>query len=490
MGEVAPTIVVPLLCCLLAIPLGRRAAYLMWVAAPGNIALTFAAAGKVMGGAILRDTLGGWPAPLGIEVRIDGLAAAFLCLSALVGGGIGLFAMRYFPTAAESRKGFAFWPLFFAVWTAVNAIFISSDLFNLYVALELLTLAAVAMVALEGKPGNIVAAVRYLLYALLGSLAFLAGVALLYGAYGVLDMQLLGRAMTPDAAGHAAAALMTVGLFAKAAIFPLHAWLPSAHAGAPAPASALLSALVVKAVFYVLFRLWFDVLSPLAGSELTTLFGLFGAGAIVFGSLLALRQDRLKLIIAYSTVAQIGYLLLVFPLAGGAGNAQPWNASAWTGASLHALSHGLSKAGMFLAAGAMMLAAGDDRIESLRGLARAVPMACFAFALAAVSLMGLPPSGGFLAKYLMLTAAFAGGAWWWGVVLIVGGLLSAAYLFRPLAPLMMARADAAPPLTRVPRSLQFLPLLLAVAAILLGIVGGPYKLLQVGGPLAAKVGLQ
>lgn len=490
MGEVAPMIIVPLLCCLFAVPLGRHARYLMWVAAPINVVLAFSAARTVAGGQILRETLGGWPAPLGIEVRIDGLAAAFLCLSALVAGATGLFAMRYFQAQTETRRGFAFWPLFFAAWTAVNAIFISNDLFNLYVALELLSLAAVAMVALEGRPGNIVAAARYLLYALLGSLAFLAGVALLYGAHGALDMRLLGAAIAPGVASHVAAALMTAGLFAKAAFFPLHAWLPPAHGGAPAPASALLSALVVKAVAYILLRLWFDMMPALAGPELTMVFGLLGACAILFGSAQALCQHRLKLIIAYSTVAQLGYLLLVFPLAGGGSAAQPWTAGAWTGVWLHALSHGLSKAAMFLAAGAMMLAAGDDRIDSLRGLARTVPMACFAFALAAVSLMGLPPSGGFLAKYLMLTAAFASGAWWWGMVLIVGGLLAAAYLFRPLATLMMARSDDAPSFARVPRSLQFWPLLLAVAAILLGIIGGPYQLLQVGSPLAAEAGLQ
>lgn len=489
MGEVAAVIVVPLLCCLLAIPLGRHAPRLMWAAAPVNLVLAFAAARRVHGGTILRETPGGWPAPLGIELRIDGLAAAFLCLSAVAASGIGLFAIRYFQAAAE-RESFAFWPLFFAAWTAINAIFVSQDLFNLYVALELLTLAAVAMVALEGKGGNIIAAVRYLLYALFGSLAFLGGVALLYATHGMLDLRLLGAAMAPDAASIAAAALMTAGLFAKAAIFPLHAWLPPAHGGAPAPASALLSALVVKAVFYILFRLWFDMFPILAGQELLLLFGGLGTAAMIFGSAQALRQRRLKLIIAYSTIAQLGYLLLVFPLAGGDNAIQPWTASAWTGASLHALAHGLSKAAMFLAAGAMMLVAGDDRVDNLAGLGRAAPMACFAFGLAAVSLMGLPPSGGFLAKYLMLTAAFAGGEWWWGVVLVIGGLLSAAYLFRPLAALMMPRPDGAPPLAPASRALQLPPLLLAISAILLGIVGGPYQLLQAGGPLAAEVGLQ
>lgn len=368
--------------------------------------------------------------------------------------------------------------------------FLSRDLFNLYVALELLTIAAVAMVALDGRTVTLAAAMRYLLFALFGSLAFLIGVALLYGAYGTLDMRLLGEAIGPEPAAWAAVALMTAGLLAKTALFPFHAWLPPAHSGAPAPASALLSALVVKASFYILFRLWFDALPALATVPLVDLFGLLGAAAVLYGAAMAIRQTRLKLVVAYSTVAQLGYLFLVFPLAGGIGEAQPWAAGAWSGAVFHGLAHGLAKAAMFLAAGTMMLSAGDDRISNMAGIGKSVPLASFAFALSAVSLMGLPPSGGFLAKYLMLTASFAGGQWWWGAVLVVGGLMTAVYLFRPLNELMRKRDDGAPPLARVHWSLEAVPLVLALAAVLLGLASmEPYRLIQSGSPVAAGTGL-
>jgi multicomponent Na+:H+ antiporter subunit D len=399
-------------------------------------------------------------------LRADGLAAAFTLLSALAASAAGLFAVRYLGgEGAETRKSFAFWPLFFALWAAVNAVFLSRDLFNLYVALELLTLAAVAMVALDGRTATLAAAMRYMLFALFGSLAFLVGAAFFYGAYGTLDMALLAGRGRAEPAAWAGAALMSAGLFAKAAIFPFHAWLPPAHGGAPAPASALLSALVVKAGFYILFRLWFDVLGPLATFEVRTLFGLVGALAVLFGGLMALRQSRLKMVVAYSTVAQLGYLFLVFPLAA--------EAQAYSGAVFHGLAHGLAKAAMFLAAGAMMVSAGHDRIDGMAGLGKAVPVASFAFALSAISLMGLPPSGGFLAKYLMLTASFAAGQYWWGAVLVLGGLIAAAYLFRPLNELMRKRPDDAPPLARVHWSLEVVPLLLALCAILLGLASWP-----------------
>jgi multicomponent Na+:H+ antiporter subunit D len=486
MAEAALAIVLPLAAGLVAVPAGRRAPLLLWPVIPVSLFLAW----RVAKGVPSTHALGGWDAPLGILLRADGLAAAFVALSAIVASAVGLFAVRYLATPRETRKSFAFWPLFFCLWAALNAVFLSRDLFNLYVALELLSLAAIAMVALDGRTATIAAAIRYMLFALLGSLAFLTGAALLYGAHETLDMVLLRDSLSPQPATWAAAALMSAGLFAKAAIFPFHAWLPPAHSGAPAPASALLSALVVKASFYILFRLWFDVFTPLATVETVTMLGLLGTLAVLYGGAMAIRQKRLKMVIAYSTVAQLGYLFLVFPLAGGGGDAQPWAASAWSGGVFHGLAHGLAKAAMFLAAGAMMMSGGGDRIDEMAGLGKSVPVASFAFALAAVSLLGLPPSGGFLAKYLMLTASFAGGQWWWGAVLVAGGLLSAVYLFRPMNQLMRNRPGDAPPLAKVHWSLEAAPLALAVAAVLLGLASmAPYRLIQAGNPLSAEVGL-
>lgn len=485
MAEAPLSIALPLAAALFALPAGRRAPLLLWAAVPGGLFLAW----RLAAAAPSNHVLGGWEPPLGIVLRADGLAAAFVALSAVVASAAGLFAVRYFGHAQESRQTFAFWPLFFSLWAAVNAVFLVRDVFSLYVALELLTLAAVAMVALDGRTATLTAAMRYLLFALFGSLAFLAGTALLYGAYGTLDMALLADAVAPEPAVWAAAGLMSAGLLAKTALFPFHAWLPPAHSGAPAPASALLSALVVKASFYILFRFWFDVLAPLANMALGTFLGLLGAMAVLYGAAMAFRQQRLKMIVAYSTVAQLGYLFLVFPLAGMVTEAQPWATGAWQGAILHGLAHGLAKAAMFLAAGAMILSAGDDRLSSMAGLGKAVPVASFAFGLSAVSLMGLPPSGGFIAKYLMLTASFASGQPWWGAVLVAGGLFSAAYLFRPLNELMRKRAEEAPPLASVHWSLQVIPLFLALTAIALGLTSMvPYGLIQSGSPLAAAGG--
>ena len=162
--------------------------------------------------------------------------------------------------------------------------------------------------------------------------------ALLYGAYGTLDIASLHQVTRADRATSIALGLMIAGLMAKAALFPLHLWLPPAHAGAPAPASAVLSALVVKAPFFLILRLWFDVAPQPQPAIAGTMLAALGAASILVCSVLALRQARLKLMIAYSTVAQVGYLFLVFPLVMGSETAVPWASIGWTGGVLQLVS--------------------------------------------------------------------------------------------------------------------------------------------------------
>ena len=171
-----------------------------------------------------------------------------------------------------------------AISAALAIVFVSGDLFNLYVALELLTFAAVPLACVEGRAETLAAALRYLLFALFGSIFYLLGAALLYGAFGTLDIALLAERMRPLPAVTAAAALMTAGLLAKTALFPLHLWLPPAHANAPAPASAVLSGLVVKGSFFLTVRLWFYVLPALPAIGFDAILGALGSCAVVFGS--------------------------------------------------------------------------------------------------------------------------------------------------------------------------------------------------------------
>jgi multicomponent Na+:H+ antiporter subunit D len=479
-------IVVPIAGSLFSLVLGgRRAERAALAVTPFGFAAAVAIA-SVLGRARrpLQYVIGGWAPPLGIVWRADGFSAAMLVTTALLVTAVGAFARGQFrsPAGAELRAPLVFWTLLPALWGAMNAVFLGGDLFSLYVALELVTFAAVPLVCLDGRSETLDAALRYLLFALFGSLLYLVGTALLYAVYGTLDIALLAGRVRPEPAVWVALALMTAGLLAKAALYPLHLWLPPAHAGAPAPASAVLSGLVVKAPFFVAVRLWFDIMPRLPGQAAAQLLGALAAAAILFGGVVALRQARLKLLVAYSTVAQIGYLFLIFPLAGATAPAA-WNATAWTGGLLQTISHAVAKAAMFMAAGLVAEALGHDRIAELAGIGRALPVTIFAFALAGMSLMGLPPSGGFVAKAMLLTAAVAEGQWWWAPLILLGGLLAGAYVFRVLA---RALAEPSGPLlltSRISGLRQGLVLALALVALGLGFVPlRPSALLLIGRP--------
>jgi formate hydrogenlyase subunit 3/multisubunit Na+/H+ antiporter MnhD subunit len=479
-------VALPFLGVLLSLALGgRHAERVALIYMPVGLGVAVAiAAGVARSGNALVYLLGGWSPPLGIALRADGPSAVMLPTTAVVLCAAGLFGradFRLTPGSPEQRAPLMFWTLLLAVWGALNAVFLGTDLFNLYVALELLTFAAVPLVCLTGRAETLAAALRYLLFALLGSVLYLLGVVLLYGGYGTIDIGLLSSRVQPEPVAWIAAALMTVGLMAKTALFPLHLWLPPAHAGAPPAASAVLSALVVKGSFFLIVRVWFDVMPgpvPVAAAQIL---GALGASAIVFGSVLALRQARLKLMIAYSTVAQIGYLFFVFPLALAPEAAQAFQGLAWTGGWMQLVSHSFAKAAMFMAAGLIAEAAGHDRIDGLGGVGRALPISVFAFGLGGLSLMGVPPSGGFVAKCLLLTAAVQTGQWWWAVVMLAGGLLAGTYVFRTLGRLWGAAGESIELRTRVSRGREGVALALALVAVSLGFVSlRPEPLLEIG----------
>ncbi len=454
------------------------------VSALGSVALWVSVAQE----GVLRYALGGWGAPLGIELRIDGFSVAMLAMTALVGGAVSLYSTGYFrdllPQSSDEvphgeRGARYFAPLWLLLWGALNGVYLSGDLFNLYVTLEVMGLAAAAVVTLAVTSEATVAGMRYLMVSLVGSMLFLLGVALLYANYGVLALESLQAAGPSGGLPVLALALMTVGLAAKTALFPLHGWLPSAHAVAPAPGSAILSALVVKGSFYIVVRLWVDLYG--GGSRGGVVFlGVMGGAAVLWGSLMCLRQVSLKRLIAYSTVAQLGYLFVMFPLLFPAGGVA--NTDAWAGGIYHALSHAVAKSAMFLAAGSMTVAVAKDAIPAISGTAHRLPMSFLAFGLGGLGLAGIPPSGGFIAKWLLLRSAVETGQWLWAVLLAVGGLLTVAYVLMVLR-YALERTEPSEGFQPVPRRMEWAALGLALISVLLGTRAVEViALIQLGGP--------
>jgi len=448
----------PLLPALVAALLPLVGSILVWLVPSWSRALAVVTAAGVLVAALgvvnrvaldgaAMMTLGGWPETLGIGIAVDGVGALFLLASAVVGLAATAYGAGYFPARHP------FWTLWLLLWAALNAVFITADAFNAYVALELAGLTAAVLVTLGGERDAMAAGLRYLLVSLVGATLYLAGVAVAYTATGTLSLNALMADSPPMMAG----VLALGGLALKAALFPLHGWLPPAHARAPGPVSAILSALVVKAALYLAWR-WLEV-APVAAEA----FILLGIGAVIWGSLQALRVGRLKAIIAWSTVAQMGYLAVGLALAveGAAGAAM--------GVAWLALTHALAKGAAFLGAASVVRAAGHDRWPLAAAHLRNRPVLVLAFGLAAASLAGLPPSGGFVAKWYLLDAAMGAERWLLAAVIAGGGLLSAAYLYRILHPALDPRpgAEASHP---VPPVLEWSALGLALLVTAFGVV--------------------
>lgn len=420
----------------------------------------------------IRHAVGGWEAPLGIGLAVDGLSLLMLAAAWPVAVAVGYQAWR-------RRVESLFWPVFFFFWGTLHALFLSADIFNLYVALELLTLSSVALVARARTKEAVAAALRYLLAAMLGSASYLLGVGLLYGVAGSLSLPDLAGLPGLGAGGRWATSLILVGLLLKAAAFPLHFWLPPAYLHAAPPGDALLAAVGTKAALYLLLRLWPALTGTTATGALPFALGLLGSGAVVWGALMALRAERLKLLLAFSSISQMGYVLLLFSLRDPGSPQGRW---ALEGATMLLLSHTLAAAAMFLAAEGLVAQAGSDRVLDLRrGRGRPL-LAVYAFGLGGVSLIGLPPSGGFVAKWYLLKSCVESGQWWWIPALAVGGLLAAGYVFRVIMEAVAEDPALPEPPDGVAEGPHLTGFLLAALAILLGLAGvWPLEILRRGG---------
>ena len=418
--------------------------------------------------------LGGWAPPLGVALRADGLSAVMMMITAVVICAVGVFAHADFRTPAgsvEARAPFAFWILLLAIWGALNTVFLGGDLFTLYVALELLTFAAVPLVCLDGRAETLQAALRYLLFALLGSVLYLVGTALLYGAYGTLDI-VAAVPPGPRGAGDARRGRADDGGASRQ-----DRALPAASVAAACPCRR-------------------------AGRRQRRAVGAGGEGVVLHRRPALVRRDAgaagpgrhgscslrsarrrscsaassrcdrsdLKLLIAYSTLAQIGYLFLMFPLAFDSRAAQLESGGALAGGMLQAISHATAKAAMFMAAGLIYAALGHDRIAGLIGVARALPMSVSAFALGGVALIGVPPSGAYLAKELLLQAAAETEQWWWAVVIQAGGIFTSSYLLLVLAHALAPASEPVRLLVPVSRIREAAALALALCSLLLGLL--------------------
>lgn len=457
-----------------------------------GLSITAMLAAFVMNGAtfVLTQAQGGFfyrvghfDAPVGIEFWVGQLEALLGAVFTLIALAVMIQASQQIDRDIHPGKVPLFFLLSHILVASLLGIVFANDLFNVYVFIEIGNLASSGLIILKDSRASIKAGLKYLIMSCLGSGLILLGIAWFYTMTGHLNMTAI-HAQLAIAAGdypHAmllAIGLFTIGLAVKTALFPLHAWLPDAYSAAPAPAAALLSSIASKAYIVFLIHILFRLAGPsfMASTPLLDLLLVLGSLAMIMGSLMAIFQPLMRQVIAYSSIAQIGYIYLAIGLGTPLGLAL---------AIYHIVGHALTKATLFLTVGSLSSAAGATTVADLRGVGRKMPVTMALLTTAAFSLIGIPVLPGFISKWQLSLASIqalasrpdgagmlAGRGWFVVVLLVLSGLLNAIYLlpfpingyFRK-APALDSAAGNQVTRLREQRLHELLPSILLVAAL-------------------------
>ena len=411
--------------------------------------------------------LGGWGAHLGIDLRLDGLATLMLITINTIGLAMTIFSVQYMNQYTSKLR---YYSLFLCLVAGLNGIVLTGDLFNLYVFMEIVAISSYALVAFGCAHDELEAAFKYAVLGTVASAFILIGIAMLYAMLGTLSMAAISVKLA--AGGMNPPLIFALGLFLcgfglKAALVPFHAWLPDAHPAAPAPVSAMLSGVVIKAAgIYVLCRLVFNMFSVQLVPGLPEILRLLGVVSMILGGILALGQWDMKRLLAYSSISQIGYIVMALGLGTPLG---------LTGALFHLLNHSVCKSLLFLNAGAVEYATGSRDLRHLGGLSRNMPFTANMALVGSMAISGIPPLNGFWSKLIIVLACIESGHPWLALAAVVMSLATLVALLK-----MQKRAfyEEPKPLTTSAREV---PLLMRSAMLLLMVLCVVLALLVLGG---------
>ncbi|MGF1548038.1 MAG: monovalent cation/H+ antiporter subunit D family protein [Thiotrichales bacterium] len=410
---------------------------------------------------------GGWEPPWGIEYRVDGVNAFVL----LIVSGISALVMPYARRSVEQEVATTRIAWFYAAFLLANAgligITITGDAFNIFVFFEISAIASYALIAMGRHRRAALSSFNYLIMGTIGTTFLLIGIGFLYMMTGTLNLADLASRL-PDVYGtktiRTAFAFIAVGVSLKLALFPLHLWLPNAYTYAPTMVTVFLSATATKVAIYVLLRFFYSVFGADFSFEILPMsyvlmpLALLG---ILIPSVVAIFQDDVKRMLAYSSVAQVGYIILGFSLA---------NTLGVTAAVVHLFNHALTKAALFMALGAIVYRIGSARLERMAGIARDMPWTLAAFVVGGLGLIGVPLTAGFVTKLHLLLALLDSGLWPLVVFLLLTSLMAVVYIGRVVeAAYFRTRPATATPVREAPLVLLIPTWTLALASLVFGI---------------------
>ena len=368
--------------------------------------------------------IGKWPIPLGINLVLDGLSCLLLLAIGVVSTAAMLFSIRYMEQYTAKAK---YLSLFMLMVAGMNGVVLSGDIFNLFVFLEIASIASYALVGFGCEHEELEASFKYMVMGSIGSIFVLFGVALVYGNTGSLNMACISKTIASSGLNPGltfALGLFITGFGLKAALVPFHAWLPDAHPSAPAPISAMLSGVLIKALgVYALARVVFNVfgISVQLGWLLITL----GLLSMVTGAFLAIGQGDFKRLLAYSSISQLGYVVLGIGIGGliiaRDGNLA-WASLAILGGLFHLVNHAVYKSLLFLTSGSVEMSTGTRQMKQMGGLAEKLPFTRTSATIASASIAGIPPFSGFWSKLILVIAAIQASFYWVAAVIVLVSL--------------------------------------------------------------------
>ena len=425
--------------------------------------------------------MGGWnttSGSLGISLVLDGMSSLMLIVISIVAFTAILFSLSYMKRYTAQPL---YYCLFFLMLTGMLGVILAGDIFNLYVFLEIAAISSYALVAFGCEKEELEAAFKYLVLGSVGSVFILLGIAIVYNQTGQLNMALihekLRAAGEPSHALLMAAAFFLMGFGLKAAMVPFHAWLPDAHPSAPAPISAMLSGVLIKALgVYALLRVFFNVL--VMNIEFAYVLMALGALSMVIGVFLAVGQWDFKRLLAYHSVSQMGYVVLAVGVAGemildGQNNIAAW---AMLGGLFHLANHATFKSLLFLCSGAAEYATGTRLLKNLGGLKHRMPITSGCLRIAALSISGVPPFNGFWSKLIIIIAVIMAGHYWLGAMTVLVSFMTLLSFIKVQRYIL--DGEPAPSLAHVrevPWTMSLAMLILAAICIGAGIFLSVYK---------------
>ena len=432
-------ILVPFLAAPLTVVLGSRA--LAWpitfVSSLVSLVIASWLMMQTIDGTVISYKLGGWAPPVGIEYRVDAFNAFIMLLVSGISTVVLPFARTSVNAEIPRRNHTLFYTCYLLCFTCLMGVVVTGDAFNVFVFLEISSLSTYVLIAQGAYRDKraLTASFDYLMMGTIGATFFVIGIGLLYMATCTLNMADIADRIAEQGANRtvrSAFAFIVVGMGLKVAVFPLHLWLPNAYTQAPSAVTAFLAATSTKVALYVMMRFMFSVFQPQFTFEVNTLEILIFPLAILamFGaSLMAVFQQDMKRMLAYSSIAQIGYMLLGIGLL---------TEGSLTAAITHMFNHGITKATLFLGVGALVYRTGGSFHGQIAGMGRRMPWTSAAIVFAGFSLIGVPGTAGFISKWILVQSAIEKGLWPLGIVIAMSSLLAVIYIWRVVEALYLA----------------------------------------------------